>query len=364
MNAKKFVLYFFYTIVGFVLFNLIVWNLYTKKILIREDGMISGDLTRMGYIPELVQLRKNSIDLPKVHFEPENYHNEKIDLITIGDSFSNGMGFGYNRFYQDYMASKLNWNILNINQHPQTRNFMETVVLLANSGFFEKTNTKYVLIESSVRKIVGRHIGHIDYTKELSLKKIEDDYHMGDKNSGVKLEELPPVSFINNGNFKYLAYRFLYKFSERAVISKTHKVELSKPLFSVGNGKELLYYHNSIDSMMKNNTQNNLILVNENLNRLADFLQKEHGVTLIFMPAVTKYDLYSSYIVNNQHPSDPFFPIFKNLNKRYLYIDTKEVLLDELQKGEKDIFYCDDTHWTYKASAAISESFAKMVSSQ
>lgn len=71
------------------------------------------------------------------------------------------------------------------------------------------------------------------------------------------------------------------------------------------------------------------------------------------MPAVDKYNLYSPYIVSNKYPQSIFFEYLETLPKNYVFINTKKILLEELKKGEKDIFYADDTHWSYKANDII-----------
>ena len=45
----------------------------------------------------------------------------------------------------------------------------------------------------------------------------------------------------------------------------------------------------------------------------------------------------------------------ESLPKDYVFINTKKILLDELERGEKDVFFKDDTHWSWKASKAIFE---------
>ena len=79
------------------------------------------------------------------------------------------------------------------------------------------------------------------------------------------------------------------------------------------------------------------------------------------MPAVSKYDLYSKYIVNNPYPKDHFFDIFTPMNKEYIFIDTKEILAKKLEKSEKDIFHIDDTHWSYKASDAVTDEIIQLL---
>lgn len=346
MSYKKFTYYLIFTLSIFAAFNFTIWHLYTKKILTRTSDLVTGDLTRMGYITHLTHPRKNATDLPSLHFSIPN-QIVKNDLVTIGDSFSQGNSGGYNPYYQDYVASMLNWNVLNLTQYPKTRNYIETIVALSNSGFFDKYKTKYILLESTQRKVAERFSQLEDYEIKVPLMEIEKLYTSHTNKSFA----LPSISVINNGNFKFVLYNLLYHFSDRAFFSNVHKAELSKEFFSIGSGKELLYYHLDVTSI-KSNTQASIEEGNEHLNRLAKFL-KQKNIELIFMPAVSKYDLYSDFIVNNKYPKDPFFDILRPLKKEYIFIDTKAILLEELHKGEKDIFYCDDTHWSYKASNAI-----------
>lgn len=73
------------------------------------------------------------------------------------------------------------------------------------------------------------------------------------------------------------------------------------------------------------------------------------------MPCVDKYNLYSNYIINNPYPRSIFFEELRKLPKRYHLIDTKAILTEEVRKGEKDVFYADDTHWSWKASKKVFE---------
>ena len=54
--------------------------------------------------------------------------------------------------------------------------------------------------------------------------------------------------------------------------------------------------------------------------------------------------------------------INKILQKDYIFINSKKILSEYLEKDEKDIFYVDDTHWSYKASNILinNESFKKI----
>ena len=364
MRAKRFVMTAFYVLLVFVAFNFLIWKLFTEQILTRKEGVYTGDLARMGYITDLIDPRGNETDLPRRHLEMRGYRYEPVAMVTIGDSFSQGAGFGYNRYYQDHFASAFGWNVLNVLQHVNTRNYMETAVLLANSGFLEKCGAKYLLIESTERKVIGRHTGNVNYELTMPLEELESYYGVGEAPQEGDYDTLPPVSFINNGNIKYLAYKPLYHFSDNAFFSLAYRVRLNRELFSVATGKEMLFYSHALREA-KDHTPANLKRVNENLNELARFLKQRHGVTLLFMPAPTKFDLYNRYLADPSYPEDPFFEILRGFaEKQYLFVDTKAILEPELEKGVKDLYYCDDTHWTHKACEAVTKALKEELTPQ
>jgi hypothetical protein len=47
--------------------------------------------------------------------------------------------------------------------------------------------------------------------------------------------------------------------------------------------------------------------------------------------------------------------MLRPLKKEYIFIDTKKILSPLLKQGVKDLYYSDDTHWSYKASEAIAK---------
>lgn len=353
MNYKKFVKLFILCIGIFVIFNMIIWTFFTKKILGTNNDIITGDLARMSYLSKYTHERKNNISLSNKHIEAKDYNFETIDMITIGDSFFNALSGGENPYFQDFLATKKDLKILNLFDLPRSRNSIETVISLSNSGFLKKTKVKYIVIESVQRKIVNNFLVNYDYNKNISLDDINKYYNFSNKKTLKNLHYLPPTKFINNGNIKFIGYNLMYNFSDKAFVSKVYKTKLNKKLFSISTGTELLFFKNDLRSISKN-TKSNLKQINDNFNKLSKFLERD-GIKLIFMPAVNKYDLYSSFIINNKYPKDPFFEEFRKLNKNYIYIDTKKILLPELIKGRKDIYYIDDTHWSNKASDVISD---------
>lgn len=359
MSKKKFVKIFLIIMFFFVVYNLLIWNFYTEKILTDKKGEATGDLTRMSYLSNYSMVKKNITNLEKRHLESYEFnYDKKIDVITMGDSFSNGMARGENPFYQDYMSSKSNLKILNLNQLPDSKNFVESIYILLNSGFLKRSGTKYIILESVQRKIVDRFTMNISPDKNKDLEEINSFYKFGSKDKS-QFKFLPDVTFINNGNFKFIFYNLFYNFSDNAFFSKVYKVPLSENFFSHKNGTELLFFFRDIDSI-KHNSIDNLKLVNEQFNSLSKKLKTE-GINLIFMPAVNKYDLYYDYILNNKYEKDQFFDIYRSLQKDYIFIDTKKIFLDCLKDNTQDIYYIDDMHWSNIASDIITNEILKYI---
>lgn len=127
---------------------------------------------------------------------------------------------------------------------------------------------------------------------------------------------------------------------------------MDRKLFSV-EGDNLLYAKHDV-VIISSGDRKALEQINVNLNQTAEILSKR-GISLYFMPCVDKYDLYRPFIVNNNQPKNNFFETFRQLPKQYTFVDTKQILSAQLGKGVQDVFYPDDTHWSWKASQRIFE---------
>jgi hypothetical protein len=341
---KKFVLIFLVVQLSFLLLNFTIWKTSTEILLTSScDG---GDLARLGYVPGSKMCRWDTDDLPRRHIDQDWHPGQKIDLVTIGDSFSNGVAGGRNRFYQDYIASISGITVLNIHPYDYLGP-VRTLVDLTNNGYLEKVKPRYVLLEMAEKQCVENLSGPIDFTSDISMERL-------DTLKIVRYGKLPfKVSFVNQGNLDCFLYNSLRIFSPNGFFLRTYVVDLRESLFSVKNDRKLLFYHHDI-AKIANSNDRTISALNGNLNRLAELLKKKN-IQLYFMPAVDKYDLYSDYIVDNRYPKSVFFEKLRLLPRKYTLIDTKKILAPEVRKGEKDIFYADDTHWSWKASKKIFE---------
>lgn len=351
-SYKKFARYLFWYLALFFIINVMVWKFGTEVLLTSRYG--GGDLARMSYLRSMKEFNRNVDDLSQKHLELKDFVGQKIDILTIGDSFSNGGGDGRNSYYQDYIATINNLTVMNVYPYPSDDRVMgfnpcTTLAALVNSGYLDIIKPRYVIIQSAEKYSAPRFSTPLNMDFNVNLAELKKYY--ADKN--VKVNTLPPVSFINDGNFKFIYYNIMYLFSDHAFRRLVHKKRLDRQLFNVNGGKTLIFHDEDLQTI-KLTTKQTVFLLNDNLNRLSDQLAAK-GIELVFMPVVDKYTLYSDFIVNNKLPKSRFFEELRKLPRRYRLIDTKAILMERLLAGEKDMYRADDTHWSWRASQAVFE---------
>jgi len=343
-----------FLLVALVSFHATIWHLFTKELLATPYPYQVGDLSRLSYQTSSIYKRKiNDINLSKKHIEMRDWHGENIDIITIGDSFSNGGGGGKNPFYQDYIATQTGKNILNISSGEDGSSFAELALMLNNNGLLKEMKVKAIILESVQRYAVGRYTQDINWDINNSKNNFLNTY----KSIKTPPHKQSGITFINNGNYHFVLNNILYSLSKKPYKKDpVYMAKLTKNMFSIKAKDTLLFYHEDINKI-PDSTKQNIKKLNSTLNKLAKKLKKSN-IKLIFMPAVDKYNLYYPYIKNNNLPKSNFFSLLRKLKKDYIFIDTKAILQPLLEKNIKDVFYSDDTHWSYKASKKVINSVA------
>ncbi|MEO2147945.1 MAG: hypothetical protein ABGW56_02690, partial [Flavobacteriaceae bacterium] len=152
MKEKKYSYIFTLLIVLFIGFHFVTWNFVTKELFTNKDNMDVGDLGRMSYLTKSLTLRRNEQNLPLKHVQYND--NVEIDVITIGDSFSNGGSAGSNKYYQDYIATIQNLEVMNIKA--RMGGFIETVLILDSNGILDELNPKIIILQTVERSAISR----------------------------------------------------------------------------------------------------------------------------------------------------------------------------------------------------------------
>jgi len=342
MKEKKYIYVLLLIVALFTIFNFVVWNVTTAKFFPEKNSIYVGDLGRISYLENSLTLRENIINLSNKHISYED-NISQVDVLTIGDSFSNGGPKGLNPYYQDYIATEQNLSVVNI--QPSAQGFIETVLLLQKSGILDKINPKIILIESVERSSISRLSKNINWDISMSKGKMSFLYKKYNHSTP------PKPSFINRLNYNALLYPLLYKYDDNAILSQVYIAYLNKSLFSCIDKNKLLFYYEDLKNLSQSNNKS-MALLNANLNHLQEILKSKH-IQLYFMPSVDKYNLYSKFINNNPYQKSNFFELLRPLKKEYNFIDTKMILEKMLDGNVSDLYYSDDTHWSYKASQEI-----------
>ena len=356
MSGKAFMKYVLALVLGMLMFQSLFWQLRTKDVFYGHDG--HGDLARMEMLPMSPALTKN-VPYGGSHTEFGDYlqggQDEHYDVVTIGDSMSAGTGGAY---YQDYLAERTGLSILNairLNSGSTPYDVCQMMRLLLEYGYFDRIKPEYVILECGER-MVGRHFA----SEFLPLPSIDrgtfEKEYLAYKELGSK-DIVPEHALISTtmaaANKTYLENMFRGAEVGTREGSLVRQAELSVPAFSnPGQEKLLLYFHEDRDYLIASPDART---VNDTVNNLAEELALR-GIKLIFLVVPDKSDLYYPYIASEKPDHEnSFYEDMAPLSKKYIFPETKAVLRRELAKGEQDLYWCDDTHWSQKGQKAVVE---------
>lgn len=303
---------------------------------------MQGDLGVLGKIPtKLYYERDSDTSIRIVAYRTiqkiESIKNDNFDIITCGDSFSQRGKYGY----QNYMAQK-GYKIVNYYPCGSLRwNSFQSAFDLMNLEYIDSTNVKVLIIESVERELVYR-LSNLDFT-HTTLK--EDTENLEHPEEGGLLSE----------SKIYLDFLIDTDNSENPV----KKLKLSKPMF-LGNRGDVLYIYQ--DDVQKGcfipNDANSC--VKKNIDVLFAKASSK-GIKLMILICPDKYDLYQDYIVNNPYPKKTINEDFRRVvgDKKNIVIG-KDVLFPYIEKGTKDLYHFDDTHWTFKSARIIADTLSNI----
>jgi hypothetical protein len=203
ISYKKFVFLMILFLILLFSFHVTVWNMYTKYIF--SDKYVVGDLGRLSYKINSLSPRIEQVNLPKQHINFNKWNGERVDILTLGDSFSQGAASGLNPFYQDYIATYSNQSVMNIQILEKHANYLEMIYLLENSGLLDKIKPKAIILESTERSVLERFaIESIDTNKTIELNLLQQFLHDAEGNNNALNSQ---ISFINNINISTFAHK-------------------------------------------------------------------------------------------------------------------------------------------------------------
>ena len=351
MTSKKYIVYVVSVLYVFMIINLALWHGLTKEFFLMNDMNRNGGLKTQSSLTE-------EIHYPVHHTELPDYlasgRIESFDVLTLGDSFSNGKDGGS---YPDYLVSQYGLKVVNakIKNH-----CLVDLYMLLNSGIIDQIQPRIVILES-VERILQRRLGSSEYIPEdMPVFSREDMLTRKPAATAVNISSgiLPPVFVQWNMTFFHSKIYSLLK--PEQLSPSVYIAKLDRNFFTnTGQENTLLYYHEDLIYLIN---PLNPEMVNQNLNNAARLL-KAKGIKLIFFAAADKYDLYYPYIIDKKgRPENPLFQKMRDVQgKEYIYIDTLTPLRQALERGEQDIYWLDDTHWSHKGIKIFCDELVKYI---
>jgi hypothetical protein len=242
--------------------------------------------------------------------------------------------------YQNYLAAQ-GVSVANCTRGLYENPFQYAYNIL-DMGLVDSTNINVLVVQVGERDLVIR-------SEEFDVNKVD-------------IHELDSKSPSNGGrsanNWSLLRARdfLMYRLDKCPV----YKVTLDKDYFNSKEPRSLYFYCAditnglNIDEASKAKVQK----VFQVLTQKAE----ERGIALVLLIPVDKYDMYQDHIVDNPYPRKTYVE-----DAREIFGDTPNVLLCKylltplIERGEKDVFLFDDSHWSIKAAEIVGKELSKRV---
>jgi len=314
-----------------------------------------GDLIRVGYlysnpcsnksINSQFKIKKTYKQVSQIDISKEN----KFNVITFGDSFSDQDSLGY----QNYLAQR-GFSVLDIDKS-LGENSIERLIQFANGDFFDKVKTEYVVLETVERRFID-YAESVKITSAVQTSSIKKNILSIPKEH--KSEEL---DFFSETTLKAPLSNILYEFEDKPQISQTFKVRTDKNTLFSNHPDHLLFYQDDYLFLSQKNSYSAVNKANDIINHIREILKKKN-IKLILLIAPDKYDIYYPYISHQEKYQKPlFFHNLESLPKKYTLLESFKALSKAIEQ-KKNVYYYADTHWSPIGAEIIANEIAKEIS--
>ena len=305
----------------------------------------SGDLMRLGLIdggPEYTDSIINAAALPQAFYECQDNDSllrlDTCDVVVIGDSFSHGGGVGKEGDFVNFLAHDSGRRVVLFTPGGDAQ---ESPVQMAfdalHLGVIDSTHVKNLVVQEVERYIIARHGGFVNNHTAMPKPLSEQDAA-----AAGKRQDPSPLLRVKD-------YVFYHLFGANPI----YKAKLSRPMFG-GKQPDVLYFYKDDVNMGFDVTDDQRQAVVDSYRQLIN-LARQKGVNLVLLIACDKYDLYQDNIIDNPYP-------VKTLNEdieRWMapemdhFVIAKQVLHPLVERGVKDVYLFNDTHWSPASSRLI-----------
>ncbi len=295
-------------------------------------------------------------------------------ILVIGDSFTDQRS-GYASYLATFYPG---YTVYNLKYKDVDDRYQYVVDLLK-----QDIQIPSIIIVESVERHVTERLNVLDFDKEYNvnadsvsyIEKTEEDIIPSSQSfteEGVNDQLFPyPVKVIMSGydgvkeeteelhklllNTQTFIKKNLY-ITENPV----RHMKTKKKMFSCKGSEDDLYvYEWDLFPTEKSTAEGGL----KNLEKLYS-LAKQRNKTFVFMVASDKYDLYKKFVKKDPYKIKGRLDYFKDYNDKVWFVNSKMVLIPHLVSGEKDIYKCNDTHWSVTSAKYVAEEIKKRIDAQ
>lgn len=94
------------------------------------------------------------------------------------------------------------------------------------------------------------------------------------------------------------------------------------------------------------------------------YLTERKGICFVYLVASDKYDLYKDFTINDTYKVNGQLDNYKKYNNDIRFLNSKAILYPHIKRGEKDIYKCNDSHWSPIASHYIANEIKRCIDMQ
>jgi len=303
---------------------------------------ITGDIGRLAIIPfghdydnELAK-HYPSEEMFTTVYDINELKQVQADVITIGDSFSNRSEDAY----QNYLEQR-GLKVVNC-QRKMFYNPVTFAYEIMDLGVIDSVNAPVLVVECGERAF---DMFMCEFDPKPDLQKV-----FAEKK---KLQGKSPNQWSLARLRDYIVYHSGF------MTPPILEVTLDKDFFSSDEPRRLYFYSEDVEEMRLNDSHKPKIM--ETYNVLLRKAQ-DKGIKLVFVVAVDKYDLYQKHIVDNPYPEKCVIEDIRHMFEKDPHILLCKYLLEPMvERGEKDVFLFNDTHWSYKAAEVVADGIYRKI---
>lgn len=313
-------------------------------------------------------------DMPSIHItddyisDAENLNKDSIVLV-IGDSFSQQGS----RSFMVYMQREMpGYHVMNVRtmldgggwkyiHHSLMAEddvklvFPEMLDFLTYMLLYAKNLPKFIIVESAEFMLASRLLNTNYAISDSVLAQYKESSAMRvaatQRNEAASVHKKDLPSAFTNAQI-WIKHLF-------GVANHTRHQKLDGDYFSCKDKERDLYFYTRSLEYFSEEKVAEAMKVKDSLVELAE----KKGVTLLFLVCPDKLDLYRSHIVNisPKYQVQSFFDALEKVGNSNNIINGKTLLMPYVDKGEKDLYYCNDTHWSHRSAEIVSKEISKIL---